>query len=81
MGLLSYGERTSLARSRSLLGAAFDRESPKSFIESHKLMRTDGLRWGVEPIGSVLQIAPATFYAARTWRPAARDRHDDELKP
>jgi putative transposase len=45
-----------------------------SFIEAHKE------RWGVEPICRVLQIAPATYYAA-TRRPASvRARRDAELK-
>jgi putative transposase len=44
------------------------------FIAAHKG------RWGVEPICRVLQVAPATYYAATTRPPAARQTRDDQLK-
>jgi putative transposase len=52
-----------------------------SFIDAHKDHRTsDGLRWGIEPICAVLQIAPSTYYAARTRAPSARAVRDEALK-
>lgn len=38
-------------------------------------------RFGVEPICRQLQVAPSTFYAARSRPPSARARRDAELKP
>lgn len=37
--------------------------------------------WGVEPICRVLRFAPATYYAASTRPPSARELRDRELKP
>jgi len=45
-----------------------------SFIEAHRE------RWGVEPICSALQFAPATYYAARSRPLSARGEHDELLK-
>jgi putative transposase len=42
---------------------------------------TDGLRWGVEPICTVLQFAPSTYYAAKCRPPSARALADAVLKP
>ena len=36
-----------------------------AFIDEHRDRRTGGLRWGVEPICTALQIAPSSYYAAR----------------
>ena len=44
------------------------------FISAHKA------RWGVEPICRVLQVAPATYYAAVSRPPSARSVRDDTLK-
>ena len=38
-------------------------------------------RWGVEPICRTLQFAPATYYAAKTRPPCARQVRDEQLKP
>jgi putative transposase len=38
-------------------------------------------RFGVEPICRTLQVAPSTYYAARSRPPSARRRRDEELKP
>ena len=38
-------------------------------------------RFGVEPICSVLQFAPRTYYAAKARPPSARAVRDAELKP
>lgn len=51
------------------------------FIEEHKERRTEGLRWGVEPICAVLQFAPQTYYAARSRPPSARRLRDEALAP
>jgi len=51
------------------------------FIDEHKDHRSGTLRWGIEPICSVLAIAPSTYYAARTRPPSARAVRDAELKP
>jgi len=57
-----------------------------SFIDEHADRRDGGLRWGVEPVCRVLsehglQIAPATYYAAKTRPPSARRQRDEQLKP
>jgi putative transposase len=44
------------------------------FITEHKH------RWGVEPICRVLQVAPATYYAATTRPASARKQRDETLK-
>ncbi len=45
-----------------------------SFIDAHRQ------RWGVEPICSALQFAPATYYAARSRPLSARGERDELLK-
>jgi transposase-like protein len=45
------------------------------YIDTHKD------RYGVEPICGTLQVAPSTYYAARSRPPSARRRRDEELKP
>ncbi len=45
-----------------------------SFIEAHKE------RWGVEPICTALQFAPATYYAARSRPVSARGERDQALE-
>jgi len=52
-----------------------------AFVEANRGNVSAGLRWGVEPICRVLQIAPSTFYAARSRPPSARALRDEELKP
>jgi putative transposase len=55
------------------------------FIAAHADRRSaDGLRWGVEPICTVLsghgvKIAPSTYYASRTRAPSARSVADAAL--
>jgi putative transposase len=44
------------------------------FIDGHRD------RWGVEPICRALQVAPATYYAARSRPPSARALRDAELR-
>ena len=55
------------------------------FVDEHKDRTEGGLRWGVESICRVLcehgwQIAPATYYAAKTRPPSARAVRDAQLK-
>ena len=45
-----------------------------SYINGHRD------RFGVEPVCGVLQIAPATYYAATVRQPSIRAMHDDVLK-
>jgi putative transposase len=45
-----------------------------SFINANRA------RWGVEPICRVLQVAPATYYAASTRPPSARQVRDEETR-
>jgi len=57
-----------------------------SFVDEHKDRTEGGLRWGVESICRVLcehgwQIAPATYYAAKTRPPSARAVRDAALTP
>ena len=52
------------------------------FIDAHRdRISPDGLLWGVEPICTVLQFAPATYYAAKARPICARSRRDEALKP
>jgi putative transposase len=56
-----------------------------SFIDGNAARTDGGLRWGVEPICSVLsehglRIAPATYYAAKTRPASARKVRDEQLK-
>ena len=37
--------------------------------------------FGVEPICTVLQLAPSTYYAAKARRPSARRVRDEQLIP
>jgi putative transposase len=45
-----------------------------AFVDQHRQ------RWGVEPICRVLQVAPSTYYGAKTRPPSARALRDEELK-
>jgi putative transposase len=51
-----------------------------AFIDANRQRTSgDGLVWGVEPICRVLQVAPSTYYAAKTRPPSARALRDAEL--
>ncbi|MGH9031132.1 MAG: IS3 family transposase, partial [Acidimicrobiia bacterium] len=39
------------------------------------------MRWGVEPICVALQVAPSSYYDAKTRPPSARAQRDAELRP
>jgi putative transposase len=51
-----------------------------AFIDAHRDRRTEGLVWGVEPICRVLQVAPSTYFAAKSRHQSMRARRDEELK-
>jgi putative transposase len=51
-----------------------------AFIDANRHRTSaDGLVWGVEPICRVLQVAPSTYYAARSRPPSERAVRDAEL--
>jgi putative transposase len=52
-----------------------------AFIDANRDDVVEGSRLGVEPICRVLQVAPSTYYAAKTRPPSARARRDAELIP
>ena len=52
-----------------------------AFIDAHRDDVVDGRPLGVEPICRVLQVAPSTYYAAKTRPPSKRARRDAELIP
>jgi putative transposase len=52
-----------------------------AFIDEHRDRRSEGLRWGIEPICAVLPIAPSTYHAAKQRPPSKRAIHDAELRP
>lgn len=52
-----------------------------AFIEANKDDVIDGRRLGVEPICTMLQMAPSTYYAAKHREPSARSVRDSELIP
>jgi transposase InsO family protein len=52
-----------------------------SFIDAHRTDVSGGLRWGVEPICQVLEIAPTTYWSAKHRPPCARKVRDAEMGP
>lgn len=50
-----------------------------AFIDANKERRSGKLRWGVEPICDVIEVAPSTYYAARSRPSSARSVRDAEL--
>ena len=57
-----------------------------AFIDAHRGEAVDGRRLGVEPICRALrmaglQVAPSTYYAAKTRQPSARARRDRVMRP
>jgi putative transposase len=51
-----------------------------AFIDAHQDRTIAGLRWGVEPICTVLQVAPSTYYAAKRRPPSRRAVEDAVLE-
>ncbi|WP_228480816.1 IS3 family transposase [Microbacterium luteum] len=52
-----------------------------AFIDANKDDLIDGRRLGVELICRLLQVAPSSYYAAKTRAPSARAVRDEELIP
>ncbi|WP_307450848.1 MULTISPECIES: IS3 family transposase [Microbacterium] len=52
-----------------------------AFIDANKDDLVDGRRLGVELICRLLQVAPSSYYAAKTRSPSARAVRDEELIP
>ncbi|MCA1681865.1 MAG: IS3 family transposase [Actinobacteria bacterium] len=79
-----------LRRANDILKAAFsflrDRarrstEEVVAFIDAHRSSDSGGLRWGVESICRTLEIAPSTYWSAKTRPPSARAISDEVLAP
>ena len=51
------------------------------FIDANRERVAGTLKWGIEPICAVLQIAPSTYHAAKKRPPSARSICDAELRP
>jgi putative transposase len=51
------------------------------FIDVHAARRTDGRRWGVEPICAALDVAVSTYYSAKSRPPSARAIRDAVMAP
>jgi putative transposase len=51
-----------------------------AFVDRHQHRATAGLRWGVEPICRVLQVAPSIYCAAKRRPPSRRAAADAALK-
>ena len=56
-------------------------EEVVAFIDAHRTWESGGLRWGVEPICETLQVAPSTYYSAKSRPPSARSVSDAILIP
>ena len=52
-----------------------------TFIDAHRDHMTGGRRWGVEPICETLQVAPSTYYDAKSRPPVGPRVRDAELGP
>jgi putative transposase len=52
-----------------------------TFIDAHRDYESGGRRWGVEPICAELQVAPSTYYDAKSRPPSARAISDAILGP
>lgn len=50
------------------------------FVDANKDMCTDGLRWGIEPILAVLEVAPSTYWSAKRRPPCQRSISDAALR-
>jgi putative transposase len=56
-------------------------EEVVAFIDAHRTRESGGLRWGVEPICETLQVAPSSYYDAKTRPSSARALRDAEGRP
>jgi transposase-like protein len=64
----------------AFFGGSSTRNRRGSGVYDHRNRRTEGLVWGVEPICGVVQVAPASYYAAKRRPPSARAVRDEELR-
>ena len=51
------------------------------FIDQHRDRDSDGVVWGVEPICAMLEMAPSTYYSAKTRPLSARAIRDAVMMP
>lgn len=51
------------------------------FIDLHADRRTDGRRWGIEPICAALNVATSTYYEVKSREPSARATRDAVMAP
>jgi len=51
------------------------------FIDLHADRRTDGRRWGIEPICAALNVATSTYYEVQSRTPSARATRDAVMAP
>ena len=79
----SYDERTTSSRLHRFSSDRARRSSEEvvAFIDAHRGRDSGGLRWGVEPICHVSEIAPTTYWSAKTRPLWARARRDAMLGP
>ncbi|WP_245854530.1 IS3 family transposase [Flavimobilis soli] len=72
-----------LKRAASFFGGGARPPLPEvvAFIDANKDDLVDGRRLGVELICRLLQVAPSSYYAAKTRAPSARALRDEELIP
>ena len=52
-----------------------------AFIDAQREEVVEGIRLGVEPICTVLQVAPSTYDATKIQQPCARAQRDAVLRP
>src|SRR5947207_6249435 len=83
------GSRSWSGRSGNCAGPTRDPQVGRSFLRGGARPPTDTViayidahrhEFGVEPICRVWQVAPSTYYAAKTRPPSARTMRDEQLK-
>ena len=62
-------------------GARPPRKEVVAFIDAHRDNKTDGRRWGLEPICTELKIAPSTYYDTKARPPSNRAIPDATTGP
>jgi hypothetical protein len=61
-------------------GARPPTQAVVAFIDANRDVVVEGRRLGVEPICSVLEVAPSTYYAAKARAPSARQVRDTAMR-
>ena len=77
----SFGAEWSSTADRRSSGARPPTKGVVAFIDAHRDCETRGYRWGVEPICEQLQVAPSTYYDAKSRPLSARAVRDAVLLP